>query len=115
MKRSIFAFDVFHFKDFNIYSTNSTTIRIRKKRQQLFQNKDFAKYVKIKANNRSVKRYILQTLKQILEYLRFFEIQQERMKKLKLKKLAKRRFDEKKFDKYIQLLQIIVTLICSVI
>ena len=115
MKRSIFAFDVFHFKDFNTYSTNSTAIRIRKKRQQLLQNKDFAKYVKIKANDRSIKRYVLQALKQIFEYLRLFEIQQEKMKKLKLKKLTKRRFDEKKFDKYIQLSQIIVTLICSVI
>ena len=115
MRRSIFAFDVFHFKDSNIYSTNSTAIRIRKKRQQLLQNKDFAKYVKIKANDRSVKRYVLQALKQIFEYLRFFEIQQKRMKKLELKKLTKKRFDEKKFDKYIQLSQIVVTLICSVI
>ena len=115
MKRSIFASDVFHFKDFNTYFTNSTAIRIRKKRQQLFQNKDFAKYVKIKANDRSIKRYVLQALKQIFEYLRLFEIQQERMKKLELKKLAKKKFDEKRFDKYIQLSQIIVTLICSVI
>ena len=115
MKKSIFAFDVFHFKDFNIYSTNSTTIRIRKKRQQFLQNKDFAKYVKIKANDRSVKRYVLQALKQVFEYLRFFEIQQERIKKLKLNKLAKKRFDKKRFDKYIQLSQIVVILICSVI
>ena len=115
MKKSIFASDVFHFKDFNTYFTNSTAIRIRKKRQQFFQNKDFAKYVKIKANDRSIKRYALQALKQILEYLRFFEIQQKRMKKLELKKLTKKKFDEKIFDKYIQLSQIIVTLICSVI
>ena len=115
MKRLIFSSNVFHFKDFNIYSTNSTAIRFRKKRQQFFQNKDFAKYVKIKANDRSIKRYVLQTLKHTFEYLRLFEVQQKRMKKLKLKKLTKKSFDEKKFDKYIQLLQIIVTLICSVI
>ena len=115
MKKSIFASDVFHFKDFNTYSTNSTAIRIRKKRQQFFQNKNFAKYVKIKANDRLIKRYVLQTLRQILKYLRLFEVQQKKMKKLKLKKLTKRRFDEKRFDKYIQLSQIIVTLICSVI
>ena len=74
MKKSIFAFDVFHLKDFNTYSTNSTAIRVRKKRQQLLQNKNFAKYVKIKANDRSVKRYVLQALKQIFEYLRLFEV-----------------------------------------
>ena len=70
MKKSIFEFEMFHFKNFKKFSNNAITIRIRKKRQKFLQNKIFSKYMKTKINDRFAKKYCLQTLKQIFKYLR---------------------------------------------
>ena len=77
MKKSIFAFEIFYSKNLSIFSTNSTTIRIQKKRQKSLQNKEFANYVKIKANDKSAKTYILQALRQTSEYLELFKNAQD--------------------------------------
>ena len=58
------------------------------------------KYEKIKANNRNAKKNVFKKLRENENIITLFKKKQTAIEKWKMKKLFKKRYDEKKFDKF---------------
>jgi hypothetical protein len=99
VKQSSFKSNDLMTRNLDTFFMRSTFIRVREKRQVILRDAQTIELIKVKINNRIIKKNLMKKLQDDLEYLTLNTEQQTIKKEVKMKRLKQKRFDEQKFDK----------------